>query len=107
MSQLLADPNVPSDESVQSRESQLLKTLQQYWGYDSFRPQQLDAINAVMDNRDSIVIFPTGGGKSLCFQVPAIERDGVAVPSRRASSQRRRGSLFEQHAFVRSRAEGT
>ena len=79
MSQLLADPNVPSDESAQSRESQLLKTLQQYWGYDSFRPQQLDAINAVMDNRDSIVIFPTGGGKSLCFQVPAIERDGVAV----------------------------
>ncbi len=80
MSQLVADPNMDSNAvSSQSREPQLLETLKQYWGYDSFRPRQLDAINAVMDNRDSIVIFPTGGGKSLCFQVPAIRREGVAV----------------------------
>ena len=76
MSQLVVDSNTVSDPS---RESQLLETLKQYWGYDSFRPRQLDAINAVMDNRDSIVIFPTGGGKSLCFQVPAILRQGVAI----------------------------
>ena len=79
MSQMVADPNALSNVSSQSRESQLLETLKQYWGYESFRPRQLDAINAVMDNRDSIVIFPTGGGKSLCFQVPAISRDGVAI----------------------------
>ena len=74
MSQMVADPNALSDSSSQSREPQLLETLKQYWGYESFRPRQLDAINAVMDNRDSITIFPTGGGKSLCFQVPAVCR---------------------------------
>ena len=80
MSQLVADSKTnPKSVSGQSREPQLLETLQQYWGYDSFRPKQLDAINAVMDNRDSIVIFPTGGGKSLCFQVPAILREGLAI----------------------------
>lgn len=80
MSQLVADPNMDSNAvSDPSRAPQLLETLKQYWGYDSFRPRQLDAINAVMDNRDSIVIFPTGGGKSLCFQVPAIRREGVAI----------------------------
>jgi len=79
MSQMVADPNTLSDGSGQSREPQLLETLKQYWGYESFRPRQLDAINAVMGNRDSITIFPTGGGKSLCFQVPAISRSGVAI----------------------------
>ena len=79
MSQMVADPNALSNSSGQSREPQLLETLKQYWGYESFRPRQLDAINAVMDNRDSIVIFPTGGGKSLCFQVPALSRSGVAI----------------------------
>ncbi len=80
MSQLVADSKTdPKAVSGQSREPQLLETLQQYWGYDSFRPKQLDAINAAMDNRDSIVIFPTGGGKSLCFQVPAILREGLAI----------------------------
>ena len=79
MSQMVAESNTRSYSSSQPREPQLLETLKQYWGYESFRPRQLDAINAVMDNRDSIVIFPTGGGKSLCFQVPAISRDGVAI----------------------------
>ena len=79
MSQMVADSNALSDSSGQSREPQLLETLKQYWGYESFRPRQLDAINAVMDNRDSITIFPTGGGKSLCFQVPAVHRAGVAI----------------------------
>ena len=79
MSQMVADQNAISNGSGQSREPQLLETLKQYWGYESFRPRQLDAIGAIMDNRDSITIFPTGGGKSLCFQVPAICRPGVAI----------------------------
>ena len=59
--------------------SQLSEALQQYWGYDKFRPLQLDAMQAVLSDRDSLVVFPTGGGKSLCFQAPAVCRDGLGV----------------------------
>jgi len=53
--------------------------LQQYWGYDSFRPLQAEAIDCVLNGRDSLVVLPTGGGKSLCFQVPAMCLPGLAV----------------------------
>ena len=53
--------------------------LEQYWGYSSFRPLQLEAMEAVMAGRDSLLVLPTGGGKSLCFQAPAIARDGLAI----------------------------
>jgi len=49
------------------------------WGYDSFRPLQQEAIENVLANRDSVVVLPTGGGKSLCFQAPACALDGLAV----------------------------
>ena len=59
--------------------SELLAVLQQYWGYTSFRPLQLEAMSAVVSGRDSLLVLPTGGGKSLCFQAPALIRDGLAL----------------------------
>ncbi|MFN0035670.1 MAG: DNA helicase RecQ [Saprospiraceae bacterium] len=53
--------------------------LKKYFGYDQFRPLQADIIQAVYDGRDTLVLMPTGGGKSVCFQVPAITLEGVAV----------------------------
>ena len=53
--------------------------LERYWGYNSFRPHQREAMDAVLDARDSLVVLPTGGGKSLCFQAPALLRDGLAL----------------------------
>jgi len=49
------------------------------WGYDSFRPLQQEAIESVLAGRDSVVVLPTGGGKSLCFQAPACALEGLAV----------------------------
>ncbi|MFM9959696.1 MAG: DNA helicase RecQ [Planctomycetaceae bacterium] len=57
----------------------LLEVLQRYWGYNGFRPLQEAAMRSVLENRDSVVVLPTGGGKSLCYQAPAMCRDGLAV----------------------------
>jgi ATP-dependent DNA helicase RecQ len=59
--------------------SPLLDVLNRYWGYTSFRPLQQDAMEAVLAGRDSLLVLPTGGGKSLCFQAPALLSDGLAV----------------------------
>ena len=56
-----------------------LETLQKYWGYESFRPMQEEIISAALDGRDVLAILPTGGGKSVCFQVPALMREGLAI----------------------------
>ena len=53
--------------------------LRQVWGFDSFRPLQEEAIASVLEGRDSVVVLPTGGGKSLCYQAPALAMDGLAV----------------------------
>jgi len=53
--------------------------LKQYWGYDQFRPLQQDIINAVLDGKDTLALLPTGGGKSICFQVPAMAKDGICL----------------------------
>ena len=60
-------------------DDQLEATLARFWGYRAFRPLQREAIEANLENRDSVVVLPTGGGKSLCFQMPALVRS-VAGP---------------------------
>ena len=55
------------------------EVLKEYWGYDSFRPKQEEIVNAALEDRDVLAILPTGGGKSVCFQVPAMLRDGIAI----------------------------
>ncbi|MBQ0024858.1 MAG: RecQ family ATP-dependent DNA helicase [Bacteroidales bacterium] len=54
-------------------------TLKRYWGYDAFRPMQEEIVSSVLEGRDTLAILPTGGGKSVCFQVPAMMREGIAV----------------------------
>ena len=56
-----------------------LEVLKQYWGYDAFRPVQEDIISAAAAGRDVLAILPTGGGKSVCFQIPALMREGLAL----------------------------
>ena len=53
--------------------------LQQYWGYPSFRPMQEDIVDAVVNGNDTLALLPTGGGKSICFQVPAMSMDGICI----------------------------
>lgn len=57
----------------------LLDALARYWGYTTFRPLQRESMEAVLAGRDSVVVLPTGGGKSLCFQAPAVVRPGLGV----------------------------
>jgi ATP-dependent DNA helicase RecQ len=56
-----------------------LSVLQQYWKHNQFRPLQEDIIGSVLDGRDTLALLPTGGGKSVCFQVPALLREGLCI----------------------------
>jgi len=67
------------NKSVETLDLDMYKILQEYWGYDSFMHFQEDSINAILDGKDSLTILPTGGGKSLCYQLPALMKKGTAV----------------------------
>ncbi len=56
-----------------------LSLLKKYWGYDSFRPLQGEIIDSVLAGDDMLALLPTGGGKSVCFQVPAMINEGVCL----------------------------
>ncbi|WP_421939474.1 RecQ family ATP-dependent DNA helicase [Pedobacter sp.] len=56
-----------------------IEILQKYWGYPAFRPLQQEIITSALDGKDSLALLPTGGGKSICFQVPALVKEGICI----------------------------
>ena len=70
---------LPLAAAADTPSTDLREVLERYWGYTSFRPLQRQAMDAILERRDSVVVMPTGGGKSLCFQAPALVRPGLGV----------------------------
>src|SRR2546430_12550747 len=64
------------DTRVAGYDASLRDALHRFWGFSSFRPLQREAMHAILESRDSVVVLPTGGGKSLCFQAPALVPNG-------------------------------
>ena len=85
---LMTAPAVPSGSAVafaarsavtSPASPSLVSVLERYWGYTAFRPLQQEAMEAILAGRDSLVVMPTGAGKSICFQAPALVTEGLAL----------------------------
>jgi ATP-dependent DNA helicase RecQ len=72
----LTDPGFAADPDAAEPDTDLRAVLRRYWGFDDFRPLQREAMAAVAAGRDSLLVLPTGGGKSLCYQAPALVGEG-------------------------------
>ena len=66
-------------KNINRDEEQIYKALRRYWGYNSFLPLQKETISSILKGEDSLTVLSTGGGKSLCFQLPALLKEGMAV----------------------------
>ena len=64
---------------LKETQDKLIPTLKKYFGYDNFRDQQQEVIESVLAKKDNLVIMPTGGGKSICFQLPALLFEGLTL----------------------------
>ena len=71
----IAAPAIPIQSS--SIPDKFYDLLRDVWGFDRLRPSQLEAISSILEGRDTLVVMPTGGGKSLCYQAPAIYRSYI------------------------------
>ena len=71
----LGDPGSSCGATRPQADASLREALHRVWGFSDFRPLQREAMHAILDRRDSVVVLPTGGGKSLCFQAPAVVDD--------------------------------
>lgn len=85
-----AQPDNPQFSTLNSR------LLKQYWGYDRFRGIQEDIINSISENKDTLGLMPTGGGKSITFQVPALAKDGLCLVITPDSPDERPSAEFKE-----------
>ncbi len=65
--------------ATESPTDNIHRILRQYWGFDEFRPLQEDIVRSVLEGRDTLALMPTGGGKSVCYQVPAMAKEGLCL----------------------------
>lgn len=81
-------------------DSRLLAALQRHWGYSAFLPHQGDAIHAICNARDTLVVLPTGGGKSMCYQLPAVVHGRAIVVSPLISLMQDQVAALQQHGVA-------